>query len=291
MTMTMTLNPIRKMEHCPVKPLMAWFLLLLMTAPASVFTADDVTAVFHQRIRRQGNDFSGLEKIPGQNTYLIVDDSCHILAAALEEREVLLKRRIRLRGLNDCEAVVFLEGSESVGWRVGVTEERRGKIALMTIAPETREIDCRKECERFAVDDMRVYGNANRGLEAMAVAEDGTLFIGKEEQPRMIYRVRPDAGSFEITVPWDAEAVLPADSDIAGLDFFEGYLWILDERLNRIYAVKPESGETVRTWQLPKPGWFRAYEGIVVSRLESGTIQVVIAAERSWIYVFHLQEG
>lgn len=260
-----------------------WTLPPALSAEEPFFTSDrKVTLAALREFPRLGNDFSGAVYDPQSQRYWIVDDRCKMFEFSFQDGRLEHKRTVKLKGLEDCEdLVIFEDGS------FAVTEERRGNLAFFSAAPETGEIRCPKDCRMLPVDQVWTLLRQNSGLEGLAL-NGGVLYAGKEDFPRKIYKITPRQEGYEITQPWNAEEKLPAGSDLAGMTFFEGSLFILDEPGEKIRQVDPLNGKILSSYALPHSDMPRhRYEGIAMAR-KGNTIEMLIAAEKHEVRIYEM---
>ncbi len=228
-----------------------------------------------------GRDFSGAAYVSASGRYLVLDDTCKIFEMNIDGGEIRHQRTVRLRGLEDCEDIAVLADG-----RVAVTEERKGNLVFFKLGSETVSVDCSAECEVFHLTDIKGFRRKNSGLEALASDRAGDeLYAGKEEFPRKIFRVTMGRAGLKSETPWDAEALLPAGSDIAGMEYFEGSLFILDERGKMLRQVDPENGKILSSFSLPRRRGLHRCEGISMTRKDRG-IEMVITAEKNEVLVY-----
>lgn len=268
--------------------------MVFLLIPGLARGDDSVQLIQYEEFPSEGSDFSGITHIPESERYLVIDDSCKVIEIDTAGDELTILRNVKLKGLDDCEAIAFMEAKGERHYKVAVTEERHGNLVVFEIPEKAEEIKIKETAESYFVDDVTTFFRRNSGLEALCKvdSENGIdlFYVGKEEKPKKVYEVRLEDNEIQVREPWDAEEKFPKNGDIAAMDFFEGALWILDERLSRVYEVKPENGEITGMWQLPKLGGFKRYEGISVTRRDGGTIQIVVVAEENSIFVFQVKK-
>lgn len=131
--------------------------------------------------------------------------------------------------------------------------------------------------DRASIPSPSTWGNA--GLEGVACAPDGRLWVAKEREPRVIFQVDADTGS--TTSVWDVWArtdqairrgsrdVWPAWSD---LQFVDGHLYALHRDERAIVRLSPDTGEVTgrmdlkldeRAWYADAEPWGMA-EGMLI---------------------------
>lgn len=268
----------------PVLALLSFVLLPFFAhAAGPLFTGDrKVSLSATQEFPKLGKDFSGAAYVQNTGRYLILDDSCKIFEMSYADGWIEHHRTVKITGADDCEDITVLADG-----RVAMTEEGRGKLALFTLRSDAYFVDCKKECENVHVDDVRGLTGKNTGLEALA-SNGRVLYAGKEESPRKIYRLSFQNKKYKATVPWDAEKILPDGSDIAGMVFFEGSLFILDERKETVRQVDPANGKILSSFNLPHFNSPRhRYEGIAMVR-RGKDVEMLIAAEKNEIQVYKI---
>lgn len=239
-------------------------------------------------------DFSDVVFMPDTGNLMVVDDECSLFEMSAETGKIVLRRTVKLLGLKDCEAAAVLP-DQGAGDRIGIAEERRGRLAVFTLDSKASAVDCRRECTFYPVDRVTTFWRQNSGLEAMTVDKTGAqpvIYFGKEEHPKKIYRAVMDAQGLQISQPWDAEKLLPQSSDIAGMEYFEGALFLLDERREMVRQVHPSSGQVISSFQLPPRPWVigHRYEGIALMK-KPDSVWMAVAAEKNEILLFRRKNG
>jgi len=269
---------------------------MLLFLPKPVLAQDQgaTKVLLHERFREQGNDFSGVARVPGTDRFLVIDDSCKLLEFTITPEKISIERALMLNGLDDCEAIVVLPSEQNKQYRVAVTEERRGNVAVFSLKPTDQEVDCARDCRTYPIDNVSTFWRPNSGLEGMALVafqDVPVLYIAKEEYPKRMYRVELGADAPKVSIPWDAQQRFPIKGDIAGLTFFEGNLWVLDERLEQLYEVSLADGHLLNRWSLPASGFWDRHEGLAVSRSDAETIQIVMVSERHSVYLLEVHKS
>lgn len=264
---------------------LALFLSPQLFAAEPFFTKErKVMLAASREFPERGKDFSGAAYFPQTGHYLVLDDSCQIFEVEYSDGWLEAVRGIKVKGLKDCEDIAVLPDAG-----LAVTEERRGNLAFFRLPGAQEKISCPEDCRIFHLDKVRSLKRPNAGLEALAV-NGPILYAGKEEYPRKIYRLTFQNKSYKPVVPWDAEEKLPKGSDVAGMVYFEGALFILDERGETVRQVEPASGNILSAFTLPH---FTApshkYEGIAMAR-KGKTVEMLIAAEKSEIQVYRIEK-
>lgn len=103
--------------------------------------------------------------------------------------------------------------------------------------------------------DRSAWGN--KGIEGVACAPDGRVWVAKEREPRAIYRV--DGTSGRVTHAWDQWARTDSPtwmgSDLSwpsfsGLHFTDGRLYALHRDGRKVLALDPDDGRVLDTMHL-----------------------------------------
>ena len=133
------------------------------------------------------------------------------------DTEGLLIRRIPLIGFHDTEGITWL-GND----RYAVVEERKRRLSIITIRPDTREII--RDSRPHSVLSQENFGN--KGFEGIAYfSRQDRLFVVKEREPMMFYEVenfssRDRDGSRWQLIPLEGHAMTKFwMDDLSGLHF------------------------------------------------------------------------
>lgn len=170
------------------------------------------------------SDASGLTYNPITKTlFMVLNGSCVILELGLDGT---VKRTIRTKGFNDLEGIVWVEGDTYF-----VGEERRFRLARVTIKADTRRLDY-ADAKTYQIEPP----GKNKGLEGLTYDADKKVFyVVKERSPRKFLRVKipPKGNAAEIKPVFDIETRNMRISDLSGIHF--------DRRTKHFLVVSHES--------------------------------------------------
>jgi uncharacterized protein YjiK len=183
-----------------------------------------------------GRNASGVAFHPQRGTLFVVTHKpsrLHEMTLAGE-----LVRVVELRGFHDTEAVAWTGGDGFV-----VAEERARCLRAVRVPPEVAAVDA-GACLRLVFDPDG--SRDNHGYEALAFdLSRGLLWIGKEKDPRVVFRVEgfPAVGGDLVIERWlEVGELIPELGDVADMHFdsASGRLLILSEQSRLMVAVDDE---------------------------------------------------
>ncbi len=262
-------------------------------SPAAFFDVHVVEFLGKETVTGYGKDFSGIVFSQFTRTYFIIDDRCRIIEIDTGPGggSFNILRQINLKGLDDCEAIALTGRGSKEEFEIVVAEERRGNLAFMELSEKTQEISFNSKDRIKHVMNVGPFWQRNRGIEALAIdgsdQEEQVFYIGKEEMPRKILKGKISGDVLNLRIPWNAENLLPMGSDIAEMTFYEGMLFLVNERQGFVYQIDPDVGNIISSFKLPGAGR-EQYEGISFSPLSSTEHEMILVSEKSNVWLFRV---
>ena len=182
-------------------------------------------AVARKSIAGVFEDVSGITYSKETKTLFAVrNKNCIVIEMDLEGN---MKRKIGLTGFDDTEGIAWIGGN-----RFAVVEERRRKIVVVEIGPDTVEVRY-ENSKKYPVANP----GRNDGLEGIAYdSVKKRFFVVKEKTPRKIYEIvlpADPAARAAISEPWDLQANSMGMLDAAGTYY--------DSRTGHLLIVSDES--------------------------------------------------
>ena len=148
------------------------------------------------------------------------------------------------------------EGLAVCGSVLWMVVERDNQLIRLSSNANERVLQLELQAsESPSIPHPLTWGNA--GLEGVACAPDGRLWVAKEREPRAIFRIDPSTGS--ATSVWDTrartdKAIRRGSRDVwpawADLQFLDGHLYALHRDERAIIRLSPDTGEETRRMSL-----------------------------------------